>query len=262
MLSIWQQQEVAEDSCFHWRIGPLDLWIERRRGDWLQAWQRLSDPLEPGFELDVHPPDPESVAIEKARFGSGNTDGGVLLKPVLPDRPVIVRPQLPLSILAGDSMRIFASLPLWICPQLAPSGRKLQSLPVFPPSDTWFGPDTLEGELAYASLSTARSSIEELVRLPHRAICSMRITNESAVVLPVKRLRIPVSLLALHMAQDGSLLTQDLEVLLEKDGSTTETRTVQTMGGGMPLDGYLVAEPRDQQRERSVLGRVVQTILG
>lgn len=218
--SWWGAFDLPVGAWGHWQIGPLALWVERRERDWRVVTEAGTDPLADSWRVDV-PAAPPELALTGRLQRFGTSDGSVRLRiaPRTADRPVITRPQDPFFLPPGDEVTMFVTAPLWVRVSYGDSSDKLLlELPAFRPSDTWFGPPSGEGELAYAARTVCFLSLEELPIRPHRSISAVRIRNRSEAPLPLERINLPVPRLALYRGVDGKLWTQDL--LLVRRGAT------------------------------------------
>jgi hypothetical protein len=96
--------------------------------------------------VPLGPPTP-SAEPPGTRPGNGSPAPVVGLRPGLPDRPLIVQPEVPFSLLPGAEARVFVRIPLRIrwrsCRSPAPI--LLRTLPTLELSDTWWG-GFVEGE--------------------------------------------------------------------------------------------------------------------
>ncbi|MDX9875661.1 MAG: hypothetical protein RBS88_12165, partial [Spongiibacteraceae bacterium] len=143
---------------------------------------------------------------------------------------------------------------LWIRLQLG--NRTLLELPTVRLSDTWFGPNTREGELCYASQTRARLQLLD-IESPWRAITPITIINRGDDVLKLDRLNVPVPNLSLYC--DGNQFwTSGLTV--GRDGGNAPAR-VQIDSGPPALSPHaeLLASPRKTVRN-GVLDRAINLI--
>lgn len=125
----------------------------------------------------------------------GEAPGQVLIhvRPALPDRPLLVQPEVPFSLLPRAEARVFIRVPLTIRleidvePQSARPPVLFRSLPSLELSDTWWGePD--HGELCWWLETTARRRVNPSLLEPHLAICPLHMVNQSKVDLQVEKL--------------------------------------------------------------------------
>lgn len=206
-----------------WQIGPLALAIGRRLYEWRVAWETGTDPLDP--RLTVAIPDDHGLLDEGAerpghalhRFAVEGTDT-VVLHPMLADRPVVVRPEVPFHLPGGREALVYVSTPVWVRVEIG--GLDLLEIPSLRLRDTWFGPSTRVGELCYASRTNARLRAELQPRLATRASTQVRILNRGQVPLTLERLKVPVPSLALYGGEAHGLLTQRLTVIRTAGGAT------------------------------------------
>lgn len=242
----WGAHPVKEDSAGRWRIGPLNLFAHRRRHEWRIAVAQDEDPFDARIEVEVpFPPEDIPDLEDAARFGFTRSPDAIHFIPVLADRSVVLRPEHTLHIPPGESVSVFVSTPLWLRMSFNPnalqqsargdeSGMKLggvlHEVPTFRPSDTWFGPTTLAGELCYASRTRAHVSVEDITPHPHRARTVVQVKNRAEDPLRLDRLSVPVRHLSLYASDDNSLWTERVTLTRERDGGLAALR----VGEGAP----------------------------
>jgi hypothetical protein len=195
----------------------LTLWIQRLEGEWRIAHETGSDPLDVSLEEDL-PADVGDLLLKEgvARFVTAGKSEEVVISAALADRSVVTSSEQPLSVPSGEEVTVYVSSPLWVRIETGKPAKLLCEIPVFRPSDTWFGPDTTEGELCYASRTFHRVRLEDIPVRPHRATTAVKIKNRAKSMLALERMQVPVTHLALYRAGDGRLWTQD--VLFERAG--------------------------------------------
>ena len=93
----------------------------------------------------------------------------------------------------------------------------MQEVPIVRPSDTWFGPSTLSGELCYASTTQGRLYLSDLPQRPHRAISPVRIKNQAEKPLLLTQFSLPTPYLSLFDTEDGGLWTEAVTLLNDDD---------------------------------------------
>ncbi|RMH38173.1 MAG: hypothetical protein D6689_19995 [Deltaproteobacteria bacterium] len=242
------------------------MWIQRLEGEWRVASDVSADPDGDRARVAL-PVAPSAEPIDLlafdtlARFGVSDRAEEIVLQPQLADRPVVTRPERPFFIPAGERVSTFVGSPLWlrILESGGGGGAMLTEFPLVRPSDTWFGPNPTDGELCYASRTTCRLRLDEIVRRPHRAITRVTITNRSANPLRLERMKVPVGVLGLYAGDDVALWTQDVDLAVEADGDVVPL----TVRPGPPelAGGPAVAPPRRQPEARSVL-RAFSSLFG
>ena len=136
----------------------------------------------------------------------------VALKPIFPDRPVVVETEIPLCLTPGTATRIYARCPAWARVELLGKGDPLsiEELPSVMLSNTWFGAFT-EGALGYWVSSRARTRIEPDPAQPWMAICPIHIHNTSEIELTIERICLRVEHLSLF-ASAGQLWADETQV--------------------------------------------------
>lgn len=212
----WDESEVALDETLRWQIGPRSLWITRTEREWKLATTVGQESL--AREVAKPADEPDGEGIDTQRFASQSDSGLLRLAPVSADRPVVVKTRQPFSVPPGAEATLFMSVPLWFRVYLGGSSTELVDEPIVRPSDTWFGPSTMEGELCYASQTNALLHLADVPVRPHRAVVVARIRNSATSSLKVGKLKIPVQHLSLFESDGGSLWTQALT--LERRGET------------------------------------------
>ncbi len=250
----WGPVSLAEEPVRRLRVGPLRLRLQRRPHEVELAFSSDVDVLD---ETISHDEDPDEDA-EVLRFSTAST--GLRLVPRLADRPVVVRPELPLRVLPGEEAPVLLSTPLWLRVE-TDDGRLLHEFPMSRPSDTWFGPSTLEGELCYAGRTRARPLEALTAGPPARARTRLFLRNLESAPLEVSRIALPVRRLALFAGAHGGLWTEDVVVVRQTEGEGAIE--VEVRDG--PPEGLVgpepVAEPREPRRIR-IVRRALSAFLG
>lgn len=241
----------------HWRLGGLDLFVRRMDDGW------LVQSVIGHSEEEVERPDilaapiewePGNSATDVIRYYTGTGDGGsdlLRLTPLLPDRPVVARPREPFAIGPGQSATLFVGVPLWL-ELVTGDETHLVAHPSARLADTWFGPSTRSGELCYASLTSCRTAVEEMLPSSWRAVTPLRLENQGTDVWSLDRVALPVPLLPLFRAPDGRYWTSELTALRERSGEVEAVRAGHRAPSG--VRGPAVAQPRQAERS-SWLGR-------
>lgn len=213
----WGQVELEPGDIQHWRIGQSELWCERHSHEWKlyhkQCPDGSCDPL-------TIPPD-----ATLRRYSVAKTGRSLTLMPRLADRAMIVKPVEALLIPGGESIKLFAASPIWITVR---ADKPLGEFPSYRPSDTWFGPNTLEGELCYASRALGRLELSTLELEPHRAATPIIIQNNVDELLTLERLRVPVQYLNLYRGDNATLWTQSITLERRESGDFAELRIGKT----------------------------------
>lgn len=220
----WGDFDLSVEQPRAWRVGSFRMHLARNRHELGVTWWREGDPADPVMRVD-HPVDlpadptgdqapPAEAQLE--RFGFREVPSRVSIRPAMADRPLVVTPIHPFRLPPREESTLFVSVPLWI--QLLVDDVVLFEEPLHRLSDTWFGPSTRVGELCYASRTSARLSLANLVVLPQRAMSAVRIRNQARSVLELERMSLPVPNFSLHAGDDGHLWTESVLLEREADG--------------------------------------------
>ncbi len=250
----WGQYKLAESEAACWRIGPSTIWIKHLKQEWRVVHNQVDDPLDNVLQVDLPALVLEPEQVESVnRFSFSRSTNSLAVMPVLADRAVVVRPAEPFFVLSGEEVTLYVSTPLWIRVQVGNPLKQLCELSSYRPSDTWFGPSTLEGELCYASRTAGRLELQELPFRPHRVITPIKISNRAKDHLLLERVKLPVQYLSLYGTANNFLWTQAVTLDREEGGDLAALR----LGKGAPTEAGKVeriAEPR-QQAERNLVVR-------
>lgn len=215
----WGRWSFALGQTRHWRIGPLDLWIQFLGREWLVRRSRGDDPLDESLAVASDLAVDESRTLEVDRVVGEPSMSELSLSPRLADRAVVVRPRDAFHVLEGCTVSLFVSSPLWVAIEIGDvGGELLLEMPTFRPSDTWFGPSNLSGDAAYAVSTSCRVDLDGLPIRPHRAVSPLRIHNPGPGRLTFERLAVPVPNLSLYRGHDGRLWTEALAVRHRDEG--------------------------------------------
>ena len=238
----WTSFAVGGGQTVTLHLGPLSLRLRMSAGEWWLSWERQEDDEDSTRVERILSTEP--LPVERyERFVCGAGDHSAVLKPVLADRSIVVKPRQPVFVLPGEETTFYISTPVWIRVEAGEPPRILRDVPVMRLSDTWFGPSTREGELCYAARTHARSSLQEVPRRPHRAVTPLRIHNRAGTMLPIDRVSLPVPLLSLYGGGDGALWTEGVDFIRATDSDMASLRVAP----GPPADAtgaQLLTGPR------------------
>jgi hypothetical protein len=236
----WDPVPVESGDTAILTLGPLIVKVHRGSDEWLVAWEREDDNAEPVRASMLRSRD-EFQADSYNRYVTCSASGIVSVKPLLADRPVVIRPRQPVFVLPGEDTTLYISSPVWIRIEAGDPPQSLQQISVLRLSDTWFGASTREGELCYAARTHARKALEEVIWRPHRVVTPVRIHNRAHDALPIEKLSLPVPLLSTYGDRDGSLWTEsvsltraaeaDMAVLRITPGAPSDARDAKLLTG-------------------------------
>ena len=204
-MFLWKNVNKLEHSkCFLSHIGPLKVYYMLKTGEVNLAFDR--DPDKQHREIEtVQLEDTSMPLVDWERWVIDENCDKISFSPVMPDRPVVVRPEMPVNIPAKHSARFYVSIPAWVAifahekKETIELCRAASSLL----SNIWFG-DLKSGELCYSLLTRARRDVTEIDYSPNRVLCPVLIWNRTGVDLNVERFCIHVE--QLNIYQDGKQL--------------------------------------------------------
>jgi len=251
MKQWWGEFEFAPGQTLRWQIGPKALWISRADGEWKVASEEGRDRLDSRLTVAEAAAEQVGDEVDLKRFAVRDDSRALRLVPALPDRPLIVNTAKPFFVPSKETATLYVSAPLWFRVLLAGSEAELVDTATVRPSDTWFGPDTLSGELCYASRTSARLHMEDLPLRPHRAVSTVRIRNNAASTLPLEKLKVPVENLSLFASEEGHLWTETLTLERKEDSENASIRLDSKPAHGVAVTP--VAPPRSKISKGVVL---------
>lgn len=214
---------IALDSGQSWQytIGPLTLYLQRLRSEWLLGFTRSAEQQD-RYQLLSRSISPLPELDNIQRFVFRESPPQFCLTPKLLDRPVVVKTRTQISIPPAQQAVFYISSPVVIDVIMQQPSCPLAEIATERLSDTWFGPSTLHGELCYADKTQARYNRDELPARPHRAVTAITIENNASTMLKIDKLSIPVPYLAVYGLNDGTLWTDP--ITLQHDGNHALTR--------------------------------------
>ncbi len=186
-------------------LGKLEVYIRRVEDEWRFAYSHQEE-AGPGR---VHPEEIE----EWIRFITTGEES-LELSPVLPDRPLVIRPESPVSIFPNRYASFYVAIPAWYRFTSISKGSRtnLIDIPSRNLSNTWFG-DPSAGELCYALDAPLRRHSS---RLEDGAVtCSLAVRNGSGEKLDFERICVHVENLSIFADDDERLWTNEIQVLFK-----------------------------------------------
>jgi hypothetical protein len=187
-------------------IGPLTLWIRNVENEvWLaHAWTPEGDPSPSGSPADE----------DWSRWALGDAPHHLRLTPVLPDRPLVVKPEHPFTLMRRASARVYVRVPAWVrleAVEVRGGGTaSLAEIPTVHLSETWWG-DFQEGELAYWLSTSGRRVLTPDLFEAHMVLSAIQLDNLSQDDLRVEKLSLRVEHLSIY-EKDGWLWAEEVRV--------------------------------------------------
>jgi hypothetical protein len=236
---------IAAGEPSFWQIGPLQLWACRLPGELRLASKQGEDSLDETLIIEVpsdHCEPPEGAKVR--RIGFQQPPDTLELVPALADRPVVVSCEDPLIVPPEEETTLFISTPLWLMVIPGGSSAALLDQSTHRPSDTWFGPTTMTGELCYATRTCLRIKLENLPARPGRAISVVQVKNQARTDLKLEKLRLPALEMATYVTGDGHFWTDSVTLERQEDGESATARLSKGPPWQAP-DAKLAAGPRE-----------------
>lgn len=247
-MKFWQPVEIKDKTYYSSRIGLLRISLVKELNELKisESFIPEEEKMKEDWEGIIKPLKLDEVQDSTAwkRWFVSETDRTIKFSPILPNRPVVVRPESQIQILPGNKALFYVSIPVSL--RISISDEKvLTEIPTQILSNTWFG-EPFEGELCYAVKSQAISNLKERKVKAYTAICPISIENQSARNFVFQRLSIHTEFLGVYEGAKH-LWTNQIDVKLEGD----EQRSV--------IDISETAPPLEEIKGQLSLSRVVPT---
>lgn len=255
----WGKYTLDVGQCLQINIGSASHAVLRQAQEWQLHYNKVPDTNGNDEKWRVTISDGISGDYEvMERYVYHQTGASIGILPLPADRPVVTRPLSPLHLPSGEEITLYVSTPLWM--QISPGEVPVQEVPIYRPSDTWFGPSTLKGELCYASMTQGRPALADVPLRPHRAITPVLIRNQADSSLTLERLNLPVPYLSLFISENGQLWTEPVTMTRNREKDTTAVE----IGKTAPVEAHgasLVTAPRESEN-RNILSNTISTLFG
>lgn len=205
-VDVWGDRPTPEHGqCERADIGPLRLWL---RGVENEVWI-AHEPTSPGDA-----PEAPSADIEWSRWALRDSPHRLRIRPVFPDRPLVVKLERPFTLLRKAKARVYLRVPAWVCVEAVEESREetalLCEIPTGDLSETWWG-DLSAGELSYWLPTFGKRVLSPEFFEPHIVTNTVQLTNLSADDLRVEKLVLRVEHLSIY-EKDGWLWAEEVKV--------------------------------------------------
>jgi hypothetical protein len=250
----WGDFTFETGATAQWEIGSLRIAVQRLPAEWLVAHEQIEESEDSlGWRFSfIDANIKEGKWSQIARFVAQSTTEQLTVRPALGDRSVVSRPFTPFTVQADEEVTIYVGTPLWFTLSIDSQEESLFEIPISRPSDTWFGPSTLEGELCYASRTYGRINMKNLTVDARLANTQLHIVNQSDDLLPVERISLPVPFLSLFATADGVLWTEAVKMAEERKTSLAEF-DIEDGPPQVATGAPLVAPPRQAPQEGTLV---------
>jgi hypothetical protein len=214
----WGTFNFQEDKPRYWEVGSLLLGVERKTHEWRIASNTNDDAEKNNIKVGVD----GALGFNKdnlqfKRFVYHQTSSTLTLTPTLADRSQVSHADTAFYLPPHEHVTIYVSSPVWVRVETGNPKMPMVEIPSVRLSDTWHGPNTLEGELCYASRTFCRTNINEMPVRSHRVLTPVVIYNHAKSPLLIEQLSLPLPYLSLYVDINGGLWTEEIIVKNELD---------------------------------------------
>lgn len=242
----WNWRSLDDEQSTEVKVGPLLLRIERHQDELYAAVDRppvFNDDATDTNVAELPPP-------VWRRWVCGEGSVAFRVKPLLPPRPVIVRPVMPFQIVPGAKVDLFVSVPVWVnvCLRKGDSEEDIALFeePTVVLSNSWFGLP-VSGELCYALKTRARRRLDDLRKDAYLAICPLTLKNDSKNPFMLERLCVNLKAVSMFVG-DEHLWTQQGNMVCRDDDKGGKL-VFETEPPCWEPSMEKVSEPRDVARK-------------
>ncbi len=246
----------------YWQVGPSEFWLTRSAQEWRFTSLIGDDSMASArqYRPEGGVQEPDEGTIGPIRLGFNRAPEQLCLMPMTADLPFVVKPDTPFLLPPGEEITLYISTILWLQVSVGDPPHEFLQMPLFLPSDTWFGGSTREGELCYALQTSARLRLENLPVRPHRAISALVLRNRAATNLQISKLLLPLPHMSLFAGESGHLWTESVTL----EHTTDRRETPVMLGNAPPLQAgntRRITGPRERA-PRGLLTRAFGGLLG
>lgn len=214
----WGKFRIPEGKGIAWRITGQAIYLQHLPFEW-RRWQIETERDQYEVSIEEQPEMPLVEEKSLHRFLLKQKSAEIHVRPALADRPVVARPAVPLELIPGESAQVFVTTPLWFQALSENADKLLFETPIWRPSDSWFGPNTMTGELCYAKYTQAKLDLSTIDYRAHQAISMLLIENTTDEVMRIEKLNLPVTMLNLYSDTQNRLWTESISAVRESSES-------------------------------------------
>lgn len=252
----WGSFTLEESQSKFWRVGEAIIYIDRFTHEWHIGSSMTNQEPDPVADKELLKP----PANMKSKTYTFTTQAEIRLKPVLPNYSLASQLETPLYIPGGEEVLLYISSPVWV--QITTSNNKvvLDEIPTHPLSLTWFGENTIDGELCFAGNTFCSSQLKYVPAGADRIVSPMLIKNQSKKILCLEKINVPLPYLSVYSDTHNFLWTEQLTVYNEGE----DPPLVQVSKGPPKAmrDIKLISRGRMEFRSGANLKRLVYKLIG
>ena len=239
-ISVWEAVDIPQRKCLQWRFPSRSIWVERVETEWHvlslpeAARQHMATRMAVARSMK-----PRSTEWRHYLHRAG---GQMRPSPVLPDRPVVIRPDRELTLLPGQSTIFYLGIPVWFrLSTKGPPPARIFDEPLEGLTRTWFG-DPVTGELCWGLATRLHHSLDSVDTAADHAVCPLEIENDSETDLEFQKICIHVENLSVFRGRQR-LWTNSLHVVFKGPDQVTQIEIAREPPG-LEQNLELAAEAR------------------
>lgn len=252
----WGNFTLEESQSKFWRVGEAIIYIDRFTHEW-HIGSTLTNQEPELLKDNEKPKPPDNMQSKTFTF---TTQAEIKLRPVLPRYSLASKLETPLYIPGGEQVLLYISSPVWV--QITTSNNRviLDEIPTHPLSLTWFGENTIDGELCFAGNTYCSSQLKYVPAGADRIVSPMLIKNQSKKILCLEKINVPLPYLSVYSDMHNFLWTEQLTVYNEGE----DPPLVQVSKGPPKAmrDIKLISRGRMEFRSGANLKRLMYRLIG
>lgn len=256
----WGEFALTEGQQRLLRCADLCLLIQSLPHQWWLGYQWQD-------EVNQFQPELEQVQEEltkkenEQRFVFAELPELMHIQPALADRPVVCRPVVSVSLLPFQEVTLYVCLPLWIKLSTKEGEQTLLDIPTVRVCDSWFGPNTREGVISYASQVTEQLDVKPIANNKARAAIEVRIQNQSEQMLTLDKISVPAPNLSLYADSDGQFWTPRI-TLVRRDNQDAILSVDEVVSGGLAEADLTLVSAAREDIGRSKITKAISALFG
>ena len=256
----WGEFQLNEGQQRLLRCADLCLQIDALPYQWWLGyeWQDEVNQFEPVMEQSESEP---VTKDNEQRFVFASLPSGFSIQPALADRPVVCRPVVSVSLLPFQEVTLFVCLPLWIKLSTERDGQILLDIPTVRVCDSWFGSNTREGVISYASQVTEQLDVKPITNNKARAAIEVRIQNQSDQMLTLDKISVPAPNLSLFADDKGQFWTPRI-TLVRRDHEDAILSIDEVVSGGVDESELTLVCAAREDIGRSKITKAISALFG
>ena len=242
----WGDFDVTHDTKLLLECADLHLQLVCSDKEWLVKYELASNETPHNGKLSYIDIGFDQGEFDKQqRFVFKKLPKQLIIQPALADRPVICWSTTTVMLLPKQEILLYVTIPLWLQLSISSVKKPLIDIPTVRISDTWFGPNTQEGVIGYASRATDQLNADLSENHGLKATIAVKIKNLSNNVLALDKISVPSPNLDLYVDKSGQFWTRRITLIKEQDDSASLTIDEVMTANLDKKDLTLVAKARD-----------------